>query len=108
MHAANDYAFRWACARGHLEVVKVLLDAGADLHAQEDFALRNAVKLRRTEVVKFLLEKGAYINANDNEAAKEVKRNGHAAMKQLFASHIEATTQLPLLPSQSQSFTNIE
>ena len=33
IHANNDEAFRWSCARRHIEVVKLLLEKGANIHA---------------------------------------------------------------------------
>jgi ankyrin repeat protein len=45
--------------QGYLEVVKVLIEAGADVHAWDDAALHDASKNRHLEVVKFLIEVGA-------------------------------------------------
>ena len=62
IHAGNEYAIRWASHYGHLEVVKFLLEKGADIHANNDEALRMALGSDHLEVVKYLLEKGADIN----------------------------------------------
>ena len=35
IHANNDAALRWACGMGHTEVVKLLLDAGANPDAED-------------------------------------------------------------------------
>ena len=44
---------------GHLEVVKFLLDRGADVNADNNYAVRRASANGHLEVVKFLLENGA-------------------------------------------------
>jgi ankyrin repeat protein len=58
-----------AARAGHLDMVRWLLDKGADLSATKDYgstALRSAVLSRTTDVVKFLLERGADIEAKDS------------------------------------------
>ena len=59
IHAANDYALRYASFNGHLDVVKYLVEKGANIHAVDDYALRYAADNGRLDVVKYLVEKGA-------------------------------------------------
>ena len=59
VHAWNDTALRLASHYGHTEIVKILLNAGADVHARDDYALRLASEKGRTEVIKVLKEHGA-------------------------------------------------
>jgi len=42
IHYREDYALRWACKYNHVKIVKLLLDAGADIHAQEDEGIEYA------------------------------------------------------------------
>ena len=59
MHAARD---------GHTEVVKLLIDNGADLNHKSNggvTALRTAAREGRTEVVKLLIDNGADMNIKD-------------------------------------------
>jgi ankyrin repeat protein len=55
-----------AAGTGNLEIVRLLLDNGADINATRDgsdaTALMNAVKGSNVEVVKLLIEKGADVN----------------------------------------------
>ena len=63
----NGHGFVLAASLGHLEVVRLLLEAGADKHAVDtegDTALSAAAQEGHLEVVRMLLEAGA-----DKEAA---------------------------------------
>ncbi|KAJ7291204.1 ankyrin repeat-containing domain protein [Mycena rebaudengoi] len=52
-------------ATRRLELIRLLLDNGADVHARNNGALRAAAEAGNTEVVQPLLENGANINAAD-------------------------------------------
>ncbi len=76
----NDYALRLASQGGHLDIVKYLINAGADIHGNDDFALRWASNNGHLEVVKYLVElkpDGAKIHAFDDYALRYSSRNGH-------------------------------
>ena len=55
----GDYSVRLASENGHLETVKFLVEKGANIRANNDYAVRWASQCGRLEVVKFLVEKGA-------------------------------------------------
>ena len=77
VHAGDDYALRWASARGHLDTVKFLVEQGANVHADNDFALRWASGNGHLDIVKFLVEQGADVHAGDDHALKWASGNGH-------------------------------
>jgi len=56
IHAYDDYAFRWACSSGRLEVAKWLysLTDKPDIHAVKDFAFRSACRKGKLEIAKWL------------------------------------------------------
>ena len=58
---------------GDFETAKKAMDAGADIHAMEDYSLRNSAKNGHLEVVKYLVEKGANIYAKDEEVILRVR-----------------------------------
>jgi ankyrin repeat protein len=59
IHTSNDYALRCAVNNGNTEIVKLLLEHGADIHANNDEALRKAVTNKNTDMVKLLISRGA-------------------------------------------------
>lgn len=53
--ADESYALRWAANNGHLEIVKLLLEAGADPKAFNSDALKCAAENGHLEIVKLLI-----------------------------------------------------
>lgn len=72
------------CENGHTEVVRLLLNAGADVHAGDDFALREASENGHTEVVQLLLNAWADVHAKDDFALRYASALGHAEVVQLL------------------------
>jgi hypothetical protein len=52
--ARDDFALRWAARYGHLETVKYLVSAGANVRARDDCALQWAAEKGHTAVVDYL------------------------------------------------------
>ena len=79
-----------AAANGHLEVVRLLLEAGADKNAADargDNALITAALYGQLEVVRLLLEAGADKNAamaNGTTALMLAAENGHLEVVRLL------------------------
>jgi hypothetical protein len=53
VHTQNDAALQWACMNGHIEVVKILLDAGAHV-TRNGYAMQLAKISGHNEIVKLL------------------------------------------------------
>ena len=84
IHAENDYALRWASQEGHIEVVTFLIQNGADIHAENEYALRWSSENGHLEIVKILIQKGADIHANDDQALRWASENGHLEVVELL------------------------
>ena len=72
----GETALMLASSEGHLEMVKLLVENGADYTN----ALRLASREGHLEIVKLLIENGANINAKDNDGETALMRasyNGH-------------------------------
>ncbi|KAJ3087263.1 hypothetical protein HK102_011476 [Quaeritorhiza haematococci] len=63
----ESLALVMAAEGGHVPVVKMLLEAGADVHTRQDTPLRWATTHGRTEVVRLLVEAGANVNVTNGE-----------------------------------------
>jgi len=85
--ANNNYALRYASENGHLEVVKLLIEHGADVKAYDNYAIRHASAKGHLEVVKVLIEHGADVKDNDNYAIKWASDRGHLEVVKLLIEH---------------------
>jgi len=77
IHTVNNFALRYSAEHGHLDVVKYLVEQGADIHAYDDEALRGSACNGHLDVVKYLVELGADIHAYDDDALRYSACNGH-------------------------------
>lgn len=77
---------RDAAENGNLPIVKILLDAGADINAHNygGSVLSKAVQSGNLALVEFLLDKGADMQANEYSGFIEAARSGAPEMLQLF------------------------
>ena len=88
VHAENDYALILASMYGHPAVVKILLGAGADVHAENDLALRFASQYGHSEVVKILLEAGADVHADNDQALRWARQKGYTEVVKLLEQYM--------------------
>jgi hypothetical protein len=80
IHVDNEFAFRYACCYGNIEVVKYLmsLNRNIDIHVDNDYAFKFACKYGHLEVVKYLisLNENIYIHTEDDVAFQKACNNG--------------------------------
>jgi len=77
VHVDYDEALRWASLKGHLEVVKYLVSEGANVHVCNDWALRCAVYNGYFEIVQYLVSVGVNVHADNDDALRLASENGH-------------------------------
>jgi len=82
IHTWDDLAFRWSCENGHLEVAQWLHSQGANIHAVNDYAFRRSCENSHLEVVQWLHSQGANIHAADDYAFRWSCKNGHLEVAQ--------------------------
>ena len=86
-------ALHAACAKGHLPIVELLLDAGADVHANAHSALEAACANGHVLVVDRLIAAGAYVLASADWALQAACDNGHVAVVERL---LAAGTNMPV------------
>lgn len=59
----DAYALRVASERGHTNIIRLLIESGVDVHADDDCAIRWAAINGNIDSVRLLLELGADINS---------------------------------------------
>lgn len=82
-----NFAFQLAAEKGHAEVVRFLLQHGADVHAQDYEALRLGASNGHLEVVRLLVEHGANVHADDDWPLRWAVSNGHLEVVRLLLEH---------------------
>ena len=76
-----------ASFNGQIELVRLLLDRGADLHTQDDYALRWAAENGCLEVVRMLLDRGADALADGSMALRNSVANGNCDTAMLLIAY---------------------
>jgi ankyrin repeat protein len=78
IHIDNELPLRYASYKGHLEIVKYLVDHGADIHIY----LRHVVYSGHLEVVKYLVEQGTDIHIDEDSTLRDALERGHLEIVQ--------------------------
>ena len=87
---SGETILTWASARGHVQLVKLLLDKGADVNAQGGFnsnALHAASSGGHEQIVKLLLDKGAVVYTQggfNSSALYAASSGGHEQIVKLL------------------------
>lgn len=86
-------ALHGAALNGHIEIVKTLIDHGADVNViegQRQTPLHCAARKGKVNVVKFLVEKGANVNAQERDGLTPLDyaaKNGEEETVSVLLSH---------------------
>jgi ankyrin repeat protein len=95
-----DNALIWAASNGHFEVVKYLVEKGADIHAKDDQPLQYACVFGHFKIAKYLVEKGAHIHAGNDYGFRRACHHGHFQVSRFL---IEKGCNISLIPEKDRN-----
>jgi len=73
-----------ACLNDNYDVIKLLLEHGANVRANDNYVIQMASKNNNYNVAKLLIEKGAEVNANNNYTLKIASDNNNQDITKLL------------------------
>ena len=77
----NDDAMLINCVDdNNLELVKYLIEHGANIHARDDYAIRHSARKGYADIVSYLIGKGANIHACNDYALRWAQRKCDSAL----------------------------
>lgn len=89
VHGDGNRALQWACRRGHVPCIELLLDHGANVHDRGDQALGLAIVYGHVPAVNTLLHRGAGSDPRSLDVALGIAREcRHVEVVGLLGRHI--------------------
>lgn len=76
IHVDDDYPLRTATYRGHLNIVKYLIEKGATINIMDGITLRLATYAGNFKMVKYLVENGANISCDSGSSLRWACKKG--------------------------------
>ena len=77
IHTGNDCVLMWAADKGYLDIVEYLVEREANVHAHDDYAVIWAAENGYLDMVEYLVSKGADIHAENDLALRLAAENGY-------------------------------
>lgn len=76
-----------ACEEGYLEIVKLLLENGANIHRKHDIALEKACLRKHIHIAEFLLQNGANVHARNESLLIRLSDYGFIEIIELLLTY---------------------
>lgn len=87
IHYNYESALMYACEKGNIDIIDCLINHGIDVHVNDDYALILAVENMNIQTVKYLIDKGADIHVNDDYALRFSCENGYIELTKILVEH---------------------
>ena len=75
------------CEYGHDNIVKLLINHGADVTACDNRAIKSASRRGNYKVVKLLIDNGADVTTGNNDAIRYANIHGYHEIVELLKAH---------------------
>ena len=83
----DNIALKIASVYGYYDIVKLLIVNGADVTAGDNYPIRMASENGHYDIAKLLIDNGADVTADDNYAIRFASANGHYDIVELLKHH---------------------
>lgn len=87
VHANDDMALLRSALNYHPKCVRLLLDYGANIHANNDIVLRECAKKKSKIMVKLLISNGANIHVNNDEILQYIEKCNDVSYLKFLVDH---------------------
>ena len=90
----NRHLIHWACFHNLLDIIKLLIDKGADIHVKNSSGWTPIMEASRNgyfEIVELLVSKGANVNDQGND--------GYTSLMLACCNIVRTTTKMPMPPT---------
>ncbi len=88
----DNKALILATTFGHLDMIKYLVENGANIKVQNNIVLNEAVRKGRLDIIKYLMEQGIDITVDDNKALYWAASYNHAEIVKYLLENSATTT----------------
>lgn len=100
-------AFQWACQKGHLEILDILIEKGASMNEKyflNDFtALTYSIYNRYLETAKFLINKGANLDIGDSNGMTPLHYAVYIGLPEITKLLLESDATIDCLDARGQT-----
>ncbi len=93
----NRTPLHWAAWGGRVEIVRMLIDAGANVNVQDEWGntpLHEATSLGRVEIAQMLIDARANVNVQDNDGGTPLHRAAEFGKTEIAQMLIDAKADL--------------
>lgn len=111
VHAIDDVSLRIACLKGHIDIVKAILDKTSNFQFKPNkHPLMLAAQAGHIEIIRLLLDHGFSADSDNNAAIEKASQFGHLDIVKLLVekgADLHFSNEIPLRIASSRGHTHV-